>query len=107
MSQPVRWSEHDPLEALSFRALLMDASPTSSSELLGLRPEACRCEHVNRNHLVNDESSLKDLFGLLVTAHYRTRPFDLRYLLDAPNVSIYVLRWAYRGHGHAGQRRQF
>ena len=96
MSQPVRWAEHDPLEVLSFRALLMDASPTSSSELLGLRPEACRCEHVNRNHLVNDESSLKDLFGLLVTAHYRTRPFDLRYLLDAPNVSIYVLRWG--GH---------
>jgi tRNA(Met) cytidine acetyltransferase len=96
MSQPVRWAEHDPLEALSFRALLMDASPTSSSELQGLTPEGCRCEHVNRDLLVNDESSLKDLFGLLVTAHYRTRPFDLRYLLDAPNASLYVLRWG--GH---------
>jgi len=96
MNQPVRWAEHDPLEALSFRALLMNANPARPTELRGLKPEDCHCERVNRDLLVNDEPALNDLFGLLVTAHYRTRPFDLRYLLDAPNVSIYVLRWG--GH---------
>lgn len=96
LSQPVRWAEHDPLEALSFRALLMGASPAQSELWQDLKLEDCHVECVNRDLLIQDESVLKDLFGLLVTAHYRTRPFDLRYLLDAPNVQLYVLRWA--GH---------
>lgn len=90
--QPVRWGANDPLEALSFRALLMDASPVSSAGMQDISPEACRSECLNRDVLSEDESLLRELFGLLVTAHYRTRPFDLRYLLDAPNVSVYVLR---------------
>jgi tRNA(Met) cytidine acetyltransferase len=92
LDQPVRWAANDPLEALSFRALLMDASPVSSAGMQDISPEACRSECLDRDALSEDESLLRELFGLLVTAHYRTRPFDLRYLLDAPNVSVYVLR---------------
>lgn len=92
MEQPVRWSEQDPLEAFSFRALLMDARPAAVKVIETLDTEACRVECIDRDALLADEPMLRELFGLLVTAHYRTRPFDLRYLLDAPNVSIYILR---------------
>jgi tRNA(Met) cytidine acetyltransferase len=36
------------------------------------------------------------VFGLLVLAHYRTRPSDLRRLLDGPNLQVHVLRRAER-----------
>lgn len=93
LNRPIRWADHDPLEALSFRALLLDAGLVRANELKGFKLQDCLCERMDRDLLVQDESTLNELFGLLVTAHYRTRPFDLRYLLDAPNVTIYVLRW--------------
>jgi len=50
----------------------------------------------DRDALAQDEDSLSQLFGLLVLAHYQTRPLDLRHLLDGPNLQILALRRA--GH---------
>ncbi|MCO6441097.1 MAG: tRNA(Met) cytidine acetyltransferase, partial [Nitrococcus mobilis] len=49
-------------------------------------------ERLDRDVLVDDEPTLSELFGLLVLAHYRTTPGDLRQLLDAPGLSVWVLR---------------
>jgi tRNA(Met) cytidine acetyltransferase len=96
LKQPIRWAENDPLESLSFKTLLLDAAPVADEQLVNLTLDRCRFERIDRDLLVQDESLLSELFGLLVQAHYRTTPDDLRDLLDGPNLDIWVL--SFRGH---------
>ncbi len=92
MKTPIRWAENDPLEDLVFKSLLLNASPAKDDLVTSANTQNCSVELVDRQQLLSDESSLKQLFGLLVNAHYQTRPSDLRYLLDGPNLSIFVMR---------------
>ena len=50
-------------------------------------------EHVvfDRDRLAENPRTLRELFGLLVQAHYRTTPSDLHRLLDAPNLAVHAL----------------
>ncbi len=85
---PIRWSKKDPLEQFLFRSLLLDAEPRRPQETSIRKPE-CRVETVEPGTLCQDEQLLTDLFGLLTQAHYRTRPFDLRHLLDSNSLTIF------------------
>jgi tRNA(Met) cytidine acetyltransferase len=96
MTQPIRWSENDSLEAFSFKALLLDASPVDDALIEHCQLVDCVFEKIARKQLINDETSLAELFGLMVLAHYRTRPSDLQLMLDREDVSVYVMR--YQGH---------
>lgn len=85
LEAPIRWSAPDPLEQLCHSMLLLDADaslPTSAGEL--------RFEQVDRDALISHPEYLKQLFGLLVLAHYRTSPGDLRILLDSPNMLLFT-----------------
>ncbi|MEA3412176.1 MAG: GNAT family N-acetyltransferase [Pseudomonadota bacterium] len=95
LETPIRWAEHDPLERLVFRGLLLDADPADDEALRSATPGACTVERLDRDALAKDERTLSELFGLLVLAHYQTRPADLRHLLDGPNLSVCAMR--YRG----------
>lgn len=92
LNEPIRWSDGDPLEALSFRSLLLDAEPAAPDVLASQCLADVLIERLDRDALVANESLLGEIFGLLVLAHYRTRPFDLRQLLDGPTVSVWVAR---------------
>jgi tRNA(Met) cytidine acetyltransferase len=92
LEQPIRWAGGDPLEQRVFRALLLDAEPASDEAVANITLHECRIERLDRDLLAADEVLLSQLFGLLVLAHYRTSPGDLRNLLDGPNLEIVVLR---------------
>lgn len=97
LKTPIRWAPDDPLERLVFRMLALDAEPADSGSFGGaVRPEDFELSRPDRDDLAADERTLAEVFGLLVQAHYRTRPLDLRHLLDGPNLTVYVMRAA--GH---------
>ncbi len=92
LQTPIRWAENDPLESLVFKTLLLDVD-TATDELVSQADIAsCQVEKLDRDTLVNDINALSQLFALLVLAHYQTQPADLRYLLDARDVHLYVVR---------------
>ncbi len=96
LETPVRWASGDPLEQLVFRMLALDVNAAPAEALQGLNPDECELVLLDRERLAQDEPLLSELFGLLVLAHYRTRPLDLRHLLDGPNLSVRVA--LARGH---------
>lgn len=91
MHQAIRWADHDPLEALTFRLLKLDAEPDTPEPWYDQDPDPLRFERLDRDRLAHNEAMLAQVFGLLVLAHYRTRPSDLHYLLDSPNLAVLAL----------------
>ena len=100
LTTPVRWLPNDPLEKLLFDALLLDATAAAVGLSSEINPENCEVMRVERSKLAEDKVMLRGLFGLMVMAHYRTRPSDLRILLEHPAVSVWVMR--YQGKVVAG-----
>ncbi|MGI9317935.1 MAG: GNAT family N-acetyltransferase [bacterium] len=90
LNTPIRWSTNDPLEQLINNLLVLDA------ELPVIVPEEslhkdCQFEKLDSSRLCDDEKLLREVFSLLVLAHYKTRPKDLQLLLDNQNLQIYRL----------------
>ncbi len=91
LDEPIRYAPGDPVEVWAFRALCLDAGPAADSLVADARPESVECRELSPDDLLADEHLLREAFGLLVLAHYRTEPNDLARLLDAPNVSVRAL----------------
>ncbi|WP_176426436.1 tRNA(Met) cytidine acetyltransferase TmcA [Cobetia sp. QF-1] len=101
MTAPVRWAAHDPLEQLTSDVLLLTAEPCEVEVLAATGNAADQFRAwlaetqvvvLDRERLAQDEAALTQLFGLLVQAHYRTTPSDLRQLLDTPGLTLMGIR---------------
>ncbi|MDC0663001.1 tRNA(Met) cytidine acetyltransferase TmcA [Marinobacter sp. SS21] len=78
VSQPIRWAADDPLEALTARLFLLDASaPEPAPDTDPGAIQIARWQPATAS-----DQELTEAFGLLVDAHYRTTPGDLRQWLD-------------------------
>jgi tRNA(Met) cytidine acetyltransferase len=86
LEHPIRWSADDPLERLMNDSLLLNA------DLVEITPgrQPIRIELIGHTRLSRHEDLLRAVFGLLVSAHYQTRPSDLRRLLDDPQWRLWV-----------------
>lgn len=113
LDEPVRWGNADPLERFIFRSLLLDARPseversenhdsgelqvgglntgTSQVNVASIDFDQCTTELLDREKLSANEAQLRELMGLLIIAHYRTSPGDLRGMLDCPNLRLYAV----------------
>jgi len=92
LDEPIRYAAGDPVEVWAFHALLLDARPPVDPLVADAEPETSTYDTLDGDALLADETLLREAFGLLVAAHYRTEPDDLARLLDAPNLDVRALR---------------
>lgn len=91
LQTPIRWGINDPLEQFIFNALLLDAEPLFIEDESSATLSECEIALLDKDELLQNEAQLNNLFGLLVGAHYQTRPSDLQALLDDESFRIYVM----------------
>lgn len=91
LRRPIRYAPGDPVETWAFHLLSLDARPPVAGVLADADSGSVRYRRLSADQLANDERLLREVFGLLVVAHYRTEPDDLARLLDAPNLSVHAL----------------
>ncbi|SNZ04038.1 tRNA(Met) cytidine acetyltransferase [Natronoarchaeum philippinense] len=91
LSEPIRYAPGDPVEVWAFDALLLDARPPVEQLVADADPETATRRRLDAEELLADPNLLRETFGLLVLAHYRTEPNDLARLLDAPNLAVEAL----------------
>jgi tRNA(Met) cytidine acetyltransferase len=109
LNQPIRWRENDPLEQLVFDGCLLnaelpilsttltsqstintDGSFTNKADSLDISVERV-FKVITAEQLVANDTLLQQVFAVLVTAHYQTKPSDLQLLLDNPRVQLTCL----------------
>ncbi|HIQ07098.1 MAG TPA: tRNA(Met) cytidine acetyltransferase, partial [Thiotrichaceae bacterium] len=92
-TQAIRYADNDPLEQFLFSSLLLNTSPCWVSTEKKILLDDCQVRVLSSADLIADEALLREVFGLLVLAHYQTRPKDLRHLLDGVGVQVLVVQW--------------
>ena len=91
LHDPVRWCRGDRLESWLNRVLMLDNRTVADS---AAAPDAGACEL----QLIEDPGNpdyfplLQQVYRLLNAAHYRTRPSDLRMLMENPDLRLIVAR---------------
>ncbi len=92
INEPIRWRTGDPLEQLVFDICLLNAElPTIRSEDEKIQPSNLNFKHFRAAELIANEQLFKQIFAVLVTAHYQTKPSDVQMLLDNKQMQLVCL----------------
>ncbi len=90
LQQPIRWADNDPVENFTLNTLCLTDNPIVDS--LYNKHQPVKFCLVSADQLAADINLLKQVFSLLVTAHYQTKPSDLHSLLSDRTLSVFVLK---------------
>ncbi|WP_063656842.1 GNAT family N-acetyltransferase [Aliivibrio fischeri] len=85
MTQPIRWSELDPLENWLSSVFLLDHK-VSSNKQQDISREDVEFVRLKASDLLTDPELAQSIFSLLVSAHYQTSPNDWLSLLSDPSL---------------------
>ena len=91
LTQPMRWQADDPLETFIRSSFLCDVRiPDAMLDLATEDLQHVSYRLMTGEKLAQDNELLKQVYALLMLAHYQTTPQDLRLLLDHPQHKIYL-----------------
>jgi tRNA(Met) cytidine acetyltransferase len=91
LTQPMRWQANDPLEAFIRSSFLCDVKTPDIDKKSPYDPkELLTYSQVTGQWLAHNNELLKQVYALLMLAHYQTTPQDLRILLDHPDHTIHL-----------------
>lgn len=88
LSEPIRYAQTDPLEPWLFQTVLLNASAAPTDMVEDATLDSVDYEELRPDELSANESVLREVYGLLNYAHYKTEPSDLVRILDAPNLTV-------------------
>jgi tRNA(Met) cytidine acetyltransferase len=92
LSQPIRWAENDYLEDFVNQSLLLDADLSSLEEKSKYNSNKLVLQKIEQDDLLENDELLRSLFGLLVSAHYQTKPSDFAFMLDEASISVHAVQ---------------
>ncbi len=90
--EPMRWRQHDPLEALIAGSFLCQQK-SHCQTATPLTPTMLDYHQVSAQQLTQQPMLLQQVYALLMLSHYQTSPQDLRNLLDHATNQLHV--WSY------------
>ncbi|MEM1623580.1 MAG: GNAT family N-acetyltransferase [Sulfolobales archaeon] len=92
MSEPIRYSADDPIEKFQFDVLLLNAEPAelTAEDIESIKRGEYSYVAYEPEELfkAENETLLRQLFGIYVLAHYRNEPDDLGMIADAPHHTV-------------------
>ena len=88
LDKPVRWCQGDQLEAWLNRTLMLKSEGLDSPA--AMQAGSCEMQLLEDPGDPDNFSLLRQVYTLLNTAHYRTRPSDLRMMMENPDLLLVV-----------------
>ncbi|BDC19012.1 GNAT family N-acetyltransferase [Acidianus sp. HS-5] len=83
LDYPVRYSKGDPVEKFIYNVMLLDAEPEVYNDT--------QFKEITQEELFSNDKLLRQVYGILVSAHYRNSPDDLMFLGDMAYQRIFTL----------------
>lgn len=86
LQQAIRWGQNDLLEQVFAQALILSSAPLKECPV----DQEVVIEVLTKQQLVARLELLKTVYQLLVSAHYRSSPSDLRQLMEDDNQTVII-----------------
>jgi len=87
LSLPIRWASGDRLETWLESTMLLKPESACIALQAGRR-KSCIFRVIDEVPPGGDRLLIEKIYSLMASAHYRTRPSDLRMLMESPNLLV-------------------